>query len=126
RRFAAKVAGLDGVKLEKVLLDEFRAVDRRAVATYELGLTSEDQTIRKLCEQTLPQLREHLIVVDTMAGIAPKRTPAQTVVVEKTPPPAAAAPVPVPELQPVAPPPPRPGFRANVRPPGDNSSATGR
>jgi hypothetical protein len=119
RRIAAKVANLEGAKLEKVLLDEFREVDRRAIATYEMGLVSEDQTIHKLCEQTLPQLREHLVIVDAMAGIAPKRE-AGSAVMEK-PAPATGA-----ELPPVAAPPTRPGFRTNVRLPDESAPAAAR
>lgn len=111
RRIAIKLADLDGIRLEKALLDQFREVDRRALATYELGSTSNDATIRKLCEQTLPQIRGHLTFVDAMAGIAPKREPAAT----ERPVPLAAT-VPEPGLAPVATPPPRPGFRASVAP----------
>jgi len=126
RRIAAKVAELDGVKLEKVLLDEFRTVDRRAVSTYELGLASQDQTIRKLCEQTLPLIRGHLTVVDSMAGIAPKHTPGEIAAIEKPASPATASIAPVPGLPPIAAPPVRPAFRANVQLPGGGAPATGR
>lgn len=126
RRIAVKIAGLDGIKLEKVLLDQFREVDRRALATYELGLASEDQTIHELCEQTLPQIREHLAVVDAMAGIAPQRIPSGTVAIEKSLLPAKAAPASAPELPSVAAPPPRPDFRTNVRLPNENAPAAGR
>jgi hypothetical protein len=126
RRIAAKLANLEGAKLEKVLLDEFRAVDRRAVATYELGLTSMDQTIHKLCEQTLPKLREHLVVVDAMAGIAPKRPPGETVLDPAKPVPVADTPIPIPEPPLIAAPPRRPGFRTNVQLPGEGSPAAGR
>ena len=75
QRLAAKLEKLEGVKLQKMLLDSFREADRLAIATYELGAKSDDVTIRNLCEQTLPQLREHLAVVETMTGIAPAKRP---------------------------------------------------
>jgi hypothetical protein len=120
RRIAARVGSLEGIRLDKALLDAFREVDRRAVATYELGVTSQDTTIRKLCEQTLPQMREHLSVVQTMTGIAPKREAGETPSGEKASPRPAAVP------PPVAAPAARPGFRTNVRLPGDPAPATGR
>ena len=75
-RLAAKLGKLEGVKLQKMLLDSFREADRLAIATYELGAKSEDPTIRNLAEQTLPKFREHLALVETMTGIRPAERPA--------------------------------------------------
>lgn len=72
-RLAAKLGKLEGARLEKALLDSFRETDRQAVAIYEMGAQSEDLTIRKLCEQTLPKIREHLAKIEAMTGIAPAR-----------------------------------------------------
>ncbi len=71
-----KLGKLDGVKLQKVLLDSFREADRQALATYEAGAQSDDVTIRNLSTQTLPQIRQHLAMVEAMIGIAPKPHPA--------------------------------------------------
>ncbi|MEO6740000.1 MAG: DUF4142 domain-containing protein [Chthoniobacteraceae bacterium] len=70
-RLAAKLEKLEGVRLEKALLDAFRETDRQAITIYELGVQSEEQTVRKLSEQTLPKLREHLAKIEAMTGIAP-------------------------------------------------------
>ncbi len=75
-RLAEKLGKIEGVKLQKMLLDSFREADRLAIATYELGAKSEDPTIRNLAEQTLPQFREHLALVETMTGIRPAGRPA--------------------------------------------------
>lgn len=72
-RLAAKFGKLEGVRLEKALLDSFRETDRQAVAIYELGVQSEDLTVRKLSEQTLPKIREHLAKIEAMTGIAPQQ-----------------------------------------------------
>ena len=75
-RLAEKLGKIEGVKLQKMLLDSFREADRLAIATYELGAKSEDPTIRNLAEQTLPQFRKHLALVETMTGIRPAGRPA--------------------------------------------------
>lgn len=124
RRFAAKVASLEGVKLDKALLDSFRELDRRSVATYEMGARSADPLILQLCEQTLPHLREHLRLVQTMTGIAPRQTLGETGAVETGAPPRKATPAESP-LAPAAASPLRPGFRTQVRPPGETAPATG-
>jgi len=121
RRITAKVTGLEGIRLEKALLDEFRATDRRALAIYELGITSADPTIRTFCEQTLPQIREHLIIVDAMAGIAPKRPTPEASVVGESAPPAIGTAAPEKALPPLPTPPARPGFRTGVKPPGSSA-----
>ena len=73
KRLAAKLEKLQGVRLDKALLDAFRETDRMGVAAYEMGLQSEDHTIRKLAEQTLPKLRKHLALVEAMTGISPQQ-----------------------------------------------------
>ena len=73
RRIADKIAALDGIPLEKAILDAFLAVDAQVITAYEVGVTSQDQTIRKFAEQTLPQVREHLVLVEAMAGISQGR-----------------------------------------------------
>lgn len=118
RQLAAKFEKLDGVKLEKALLDSFREADAQAIAIYEMGAKSDDPTIRKLSEQTLPQFREHLVVVQTMTGIAPRRAPGE-IVGAKSSVPLVNEPLALEKLPPVAAPPPRPSFRANVRPPAE-------
>ena len=77
QRLAAKLEKLQGIRLEKALLDAFRETDRMAIATYEMGAQSEDLTIRQLCEQTLPKIRKHLAVIEAMTGIAPAQQPAK-------------------------------------------------
>jgi hypothetical protein len=91
---AERFAKLDGARLEKALLDAFRETDRRAIAIYEIGVKSADQTIHKLSEQTLPQIREHLLVVEAMTGIAPKRTAGAPAAPVRTPAPPVATPAP--------------------------------
>lgn len=73
KRIAEKVAPLEGIKLEKALLDAFIDVDRRLIAAYELGAKSDDVTIRKFVDQTLPHAREHLVLVEAMAGMSSNR-----------------------------------------------------
>lgn len=68
RRVADKIAALDGILLEKAILDAFLGIDVQIITAYEVGATSQDQTIRKFAEQTLPQVREHLVLVEAMAG----------------------------------------------------------
>jgi Domain of unknown function (DUF4142) len=75
QRLAAKLEKLQGIRLEKALLDAFRETDRHGLATYEMGAQSEDLTIRQLCEQTLPKIRKHLAIIEAMTGIAPKQQP---------------------------------------------------
>ena len=70
RRIADKIAALDGIPLERAILDAFIDVDAQIITAYEVGVTSQDQTIRKFAEQTLPQVREHLVLVEAMAGIS--------------------------------------------------------
>ncbi len=79
KRLGAKFEKLEGVRLDKALLDAFRDTDRMGVAAYELGLESEDLTIRKLAEQALPKLRKHLAKIEAMTGISPKQPPAKAV-----------------------------------------------
>jgi hypothetical protein len=133
-RIARRCSGLEGIKLDKALLDAFLEVDRKAVAAYELGLTSKDPTIQKLAEQTLPQIREHLLVVQAMAGISSTQTehataPARRDVTqpEPVPPPIAESSLlPSPGMTPVSAALPRPGFRTNVRLPSDTAPTTGQ
>jgi hypothetical protein len=122
RRIALKIADLEGIRLEQGLLDQFREVERRALATYEFGFASNDPTIRTLCEQTLPRLREQLTLVETMAGIAPKPADGTTVTFRKTAPLVAAER----ELPPLAEAPLRLDFRANVRQSAESSLAAER
>jgi hypothetical protein len=79
KRLAAKFEKLQGVKLDKALMDAFREVDRMGVAAYELGVQSEDRTIRQLCEHTLPKVRRHLAIIEAMIGISPKQPPVKPV-----------------------------------------------
>jgi hypothetical protein len=78
KRVAEKVSQLEGIKLEKALLDAFIDIDRRLVAAYELGAKSDDVMIRKFVDETLPRAREHLVLVESMAGILTKQPPAST------------------------------------------------
>lgn len=73
KRIATRISNLDGLRLEKAILDAFLEVDREAVATYEIGAKSDDATIREFANQTLPQTRHHLALVQTMAGITPDK-----------------------------------------------------
>ena len=82
KKLSEKLGKLEGAKLQKALLDSFIEVDERMIATYELGAKSPDATISKFVEQTLPEARKHLLVVQGMAGIAPqyveRAAPAET------------------------------------------------
>jgi hypothetical protein len=122
RRIALKIADLEGIRLEQALLEQFREVARRALATYEFGFASNDPTIRTLCEQTLPQLREHLTLIETMAGVAPNRAGGPAIAFRKTAPLVASDR----EQPPLAEAPLRPVFRANARQPDEGSPAVGR
>ena len=93
KKLSEKLGKLEGAKLQKALLDSFIEVDERMIATYELGAKSPDATISKFVEQTLPEARKHLLVVQGMAGIAPQY-------VERTTP---AAPVPIENAAPAKP-----------------------
>ena len=73
KRAADRISNLDGLPLEKAILDAFIEIDRQFIAACEVGVTAQDQTIRKFAEQTLPQAREHLVLVEAMAGISPDR-----------------------------------------------------
>ena len=72
KKLSEKLSKLEGPKLQKALLDAFIEVDERFIATYELGAKSPDATISKFVEQTLPEARKHLRVVQGLAGIAPQ------------------------------------------------------
>ncbi len=72
KKLSDKIGKLEGAKLQKAILDAFIEVDERFIATYELGAHSADATISKFVEQTLPEARKHLLVVQRMAGIAPQ------------------------------------------------------
>ena len=98
KKYAARFAKLDGQRLDKAILDAFIETDERVVMTYELAAKSSDPTIREFVSQTLPQLREHLVFVQSLAGISPNR--------------AAAPAEPEPKLAPAASG--APGFRTNV------------
>ena len=93
KKLSEKLGKLEGAKLQKALLDSFIEVDERMIATYELGAKSPDATISKFVEQTLPEARKHLLVVQGMAGIAPQY-------VERTTP---AAPAPIENAAPAKP-----------------------
>jgi hypothetical protein len=113
KRLVEKLAKLEGAKLEKSILDAFIEMDERMVATYELGAKSEDVTIAKFVEQALPQARQHLELMQGMAGIAPKRRPAPKA------PPIEVATNPKPEAPKPAPPkaePPKPKPEATTKP----------
>lgn len=73
KRLMAKLEKLDGIRLEKALLDAFREADRKAIVLFEVGSESEDSTIRESATQTLPKIRGHLAILQAMAGIAPER-----------------------------------------------------
>jgi len=140
KRVAVRLFKLKGAALDKTLRDSFLEVDREAVTTYELGTQSKDATIQKLSEQTLPQIREHLLVVEAMSGNAPNRTadsPPPTALprpdpipppLTESPSPPAVAESPVataPKPTPIGATRPRPGFRTNVRLPDDPAPANG-
>jgi putative membrane protein len=72
KRVASKLDALEGIKLEKALLDAFIEIDRKLIAAYEIGAKSDDVIIRKFVDQTLPVAREHLVLVEAMAGISSK------------------------------------------------------
>ena len=90
KKLSEKLGKLEGPKLQKALLDSFIEVDEQMIATYELGAKSPDATISKFVEQTLPEARKHLLVVQGMAGIAPqyveRTTPAAPAPIEKAAP----------------------------------------
>jgi predicted outer membrane protein len=122
-----KITTLEGAKLEKAILDGFIEIDRQVILTYELGASSQDPTIRKFVEQTLPKARKHLEVIESMAGVAPTRPKAPN-----PPPPAQGQPiapsVPAPgSATPGTPPDPtavpgskdKPSFRTSIKPPAD-------
>jgi hypothetical protein len=94
KRLADKLGKLEGLKLEKAILDSFIDVEERLMATYALGAKSTDPTIAKFVEQAIPQTREHLLLVRSMAGIAPSRAADQ--LVKNSP----AAPAPTPSHPP--------------------------
>lgn len=102
KNVADRLAGLAGVKLEKVFLDTFIELDRRLIGAYELGSKSTDATLAKFAEQALADAKDHLAFVQSMMGIAAPK-----------PPPVAEAP---PALEPPAPAAdaPRPAFRTRV------------
>ena len=96
KKYSDRFAKLDGALLEKAILEALIETDERVVMTYELAATSADPTIREFVSQSLPQLREQLVFVQSLAGISPNR---------------AVAPA-EPEQQP-SPKPGVPGFRTN-------------
>ena len=102
KKLSDKIGKLEGAKLQKAILDAFIEVDERFIATYELGAHSADATISKFVEQTLPEARKHLLVVQRMAGIAPQyveRTESPTPALAET----AASEKPVVEVAPAKP-----------------------
>lgn len=96
KKYSERFAKLDGTKLDKAILDAFIETDERVVMTYELAEKSTDPTIREFVAQTLPQLREHRVFVQSLAGISSNRTPTPAEPEQK--------PVPAPGV---------PGFRTN-------------
>lgn len=75
KKYSERFRKLEGPKLDKAILDAFIETDERVVMIYELAEKSTDPTIREFVSQTLPQLREHLVFVQNLAGISPNRTP---------------------------------------------------
>ena len=103
KRLAEKLEKLNGAKREKVLLDLFIEIDGRMAATYDLGRQSADPTILKLSKEAYPQTQEHLFLVQSLAGIAPRRaggTAAKPNVAVNTPPPEPAPQAPKIEVEP--------------------------
>ena len=120
QRWSEKLEKLQGPRFEKTLLDAFIDIDRQLIAVYETGAKSPDESIRNLVEQSLPPARQHLELLESMAGIgsraganAPKAAPKTA----PTPPPVAEPPAPTPTPPPPAPAPPapkKPAFRTNI------------
>lgn len=113
-----KITKLEGAKLERAILDGFIEIDRQVILTYELGASSQDPTIRKFVEQTLPKAKKHLEVIENMAGITPTRPKAPN-----PPPPVAptgsAAPGALPDPTTLPDSKDKPSFRTNIKPPAD-------
>lgn len=89
---------LDGQRLHKAILEAFLETSERAVMTYELAEKSGDSTIREFVSQTLPPMREHLLFLQSLAGVSPNRSVA----------------LPATEKKPAPATPGVPGFRINV------------
>jgi Domain of unknown function (DUF4142) len=68
QQIAERLAKLDDAALEKALVQAFIETDAAVIATYELATKSANSTIQILGEQALPQAREHLLLVQAMAG----------------------------------------------------------
>jgi predicted outer membrane protein len=77
-KLVGEIETLDGLKFDKVVLEQFMAVNRLAVAAYEAGVNSQDPDIRAFVGQMLPVAKARLQLTSKMAG-----APAQASTVPK-------------------------------------------
>lgn len=72
-QLVADLEALDGLKFDKVVLDQFLAVNRQSVSAYEAGVGSDDADIKAFVTQMLPVAKARLHLTSKMAG-APSAT----------------------------------------------------
>lgn len=105
-RLEKRLITLTGARRDKALLDALLDANQALVNTCEAGLKSSDKTVRQFAEQSLPYANGNLSRVQTMTGIAPRRTAiAAKEAARETAPEKAAG---------------KPGFRTNLPPVGSN------
>jgi predicted outer membrane protein len=71
RKAASELPKSAGHELDKVLTLDMLAVAKKALATYEQGLKSEDKEIRALAERMLPKAKERCEHADNVARSVP-------------------------------------------------------
>ena len=71
KKYAVQFSRLEGPELEKAILKALIDTNTMAVSFCELSEKSGDPAIRGCVIQMLPQLRENLVVAQTLAGLSP-------------------------------------------------------
>lgn len=78
KKYALQFSMLQGSELDKAILNAVIETNGTAVKFYESSENSGDSAIRACVSQMLPQLREHLLVAQTLAGLPLEKDPAPT------------------------------------------------
>ncbi len=68
---AKKFEKLTGQQFDRLWFDEMIALNQRAIATYEIGVASNDTEIKSFAEKALSLAREKLLVMQKVSGVAP-------------------------------------------------------
>ena len=77
KKYTVQFSKVTGPELEKAILKALIDTNSMAVTFCELSEKSGDSAIRGCVVQMLPQLRENLVVAETLAGLSPIGEPAR-------------------------------------------------